>query len=110
MQLLKTYCTSSGRSIVISSHILSDLEKIASRAIFMRRGRVVHDTPMDRFREKVRWVTAPRDALPETLTVLGEADGALLVDGWTETLHQTIGPHITTQVPDLETAFLEITR
>jgi len=61
--LIARFCRENGRSALISSHILSDLEKIATRAIFMRRGMIVHDTPMERFRTTMRWVLAPRDAL-----------------------------------------------
>jgi ABC-2 type transport system ATP-binding protein len=121
MAMLARYCETAGRSAVISSHILSDLERMVTRAIFMRRGQVIHDTPMQRFREYTRWLAAPvpgealRAALPETLSVLAVAqDGALLVDGWTEAAaaqaHGALGAAIAATPPDLETAFLEMTR
>jgi ABC-2 type transport system ATP-binding protein len=121
MAMLARYCETQGRSAVISSHILSDLERMVTRAIFMRRGQVIHDTPMSRFREHTRWLAAPvpgevlRAALPETLSVLAVGqDGALLVDGWTEAAaaqaHSALGAAIAATPPDLETAFLEMTR
>jgi ABC-2 type transport system ATP-binding protein len=121
MAMLARYCETEGRSAVISSHILSDLERMVTRAIFMRRGQVIHDTPMQRFREHTRWLAAPvpnealRAALPETLSVLAVGqDGALLVDGWTEAAaaqaHNALGAAIAATPPDLETAFLEMTR
>jgi ABC-2 type transport system ATP-binding protein len=116
MALLVTFCAQEGRSAIISSHILSDLEKIATRAIFMRHGRLIHDTPMSRFRSSARWITAPRDALPETLACLAEdrATGALLVDGWDDhhatLLTASLGTPPEIRIPDLETAFLEMTR
>jgi ABC-2 type transport system ATP-binding protein len=116
MSLLAGYCAREGRSAVISSHILSDLEKIVTRALFMRRGRLVHDAPMDRFRNGTRWVYAPKAALPESLAVLAEEaeTGALLVDGWSEAaeaaLAQRLGRAVEVHAPDLETAFLQITR
>ncbi len=54
MALLTRFCAQEGRSVLISSHILSDLEKIATRAIFMRHGSIIHDTPMARFRSSAR--------------------------------------------------------
>lgn len=122
MAMLTGYCAQTGRSALISSHILSDLEKIVTRAIFMRRGTLVHDTPMLTFREATRWVTAPvaagvlRDALPESLALLAQAPetGALLVDGWSEDaaglMRQSLGVELEVTLPDLETAFLEMTR
>jgi ABC-2 type transport system ATP-binding protein len=119
MGLLRSYCAAEGRTALISSHILSDLEKVATRALFMRRGELVHDTPMQRFFGSTRWVEAPgleaavlreggwgRARAPET--------GALLVDGWDEdaagAVRQRLGAEVAARAPDLETAFLEITR
>jgi ABC-2 type transport system ATP-binding protein len=116
MALIARFCRESGRSALISSHILSDLEKVATRAIFMSRGSIVHDTPMARFRTAMRWVSAPREALPQDVVVLAEDRdrGALLVDGWEEGVSarvaQTVGGPIEARQPDLEAAFLEITR
>jgi ABC-2 type transport system ATP-binding protein len=116
MALLSRFCAQTGRSAIISSHILSDLEKIATRAIFMRHGSIIHDTPMARFRTSARWITAPRSVLPATLTCLAEDrdTGALLVDGWDEsaaaTIAVTLGTPPEIRIPDLETAFLEMTR
>jgi ABC-2 type transport system ATP-binding protein len=122
MGLLSEYCAKEERSAIISSHILSDLEKMVTRAIFMRRGAVVHDTPMKDFRRTTRWVSAPvamevlRAALPKTLSLLAEAreSGALLVNGWNAdvagALHQALGVAVVERQPDLETAFLEMTR
>ncbi len=114
--LIDRFCRENGRSALISSHILSDLEKIATRAIFMRRGVIVHDTPMERFRTTMRWVQAAREALPEGLTILANdrARGELLVDGWNDraAAHaaQHAGAPVVVRQPDLEAAFLEMTR
>ena len=116
MALIARFCGETGRSALISSHILSDLEKVATRAIFMCRGSIVHDTPMERFRTVTRWVGAPRAALPQDVVVLAEDRnrGALLVDGWDEAVAarvvQTMGGQIEVRQPDLEAAFLEMTR
>ncbi len=121
MTMLTRYCETEGRTALISSHILSDLERMVTRAIFMRRGQVIHDTPMSRFRAHTRWLSAPvqesalRAALPETLTILAVGQGGtLLVDGWTDAAalaaRHALGTDIAATPPDLETAFLEMTR
>ncbi|MBB2202755.1 ABC transporter ATP-binding protein [Gluconacetobacter tumulisoli] len=121
MALLADYCAGSQRSVLISSHILSDLEKVATRALFVARGRVVHDTPMARFRESIRWIvpTAGASALPADLLdgrlplkPLGTdtATGAILVDGWCDAMRGHLADRADIRTPDLEAAFLEITR
>ncbi len=119
--LLTDYCRASDRSIIISSHILSDLEKLATRAVFMRRGRIVHDVPMERFRTATRWIARSdggslQAMLPPSISVLGSArdSSALLVDGWDEAaaadLRARGSGELLVRSPDLETAFLEMTR
>jgi ABC-2 type transport system ATP-binding protein len=119
MALLAGYCACGARSALISSHILSDLEKIATRALFMRHGTVVHDTPMGRFHSSTRWIAAPGLSpadLPGQVTLLARepATGELLVDGWDEdaagALRQRLGAEVIVRAPDLESVFLEITR
>lgn len=115
MELIARFCNETGKSAIISSHILSDLEKISTRAVFMRGGVIVYDTPMENFRTAMRWVSAPPAAMPEQLKVLAaRADGALLVDGWDESLaaqvEQQAQAPVIVQKPDLEEAFLEMTR
>jgi ABC-2 type transport system ATP-binding protein len=118
MALLARYCAESGSSVLISSHILSDLEKVATRALFVARGRVVHDAPMGRLRRSVRRIAAIEGALasfdlPDGLTCLARdaASGALLVDGWQAEHEPSQFPcPVAISTPDLEDAFLEITR
>ncbi|CAP57066.1 ABC transporter ATP-binding protein [Gluconacetobacter diazotrophicus] len=121
MTLLADYCAASQRSVLISSHILSDLEKVATRALFVARGRIVHDTPMARFRDSIRWIVPAEGApaLPAdllrgcpALKMLGgnEATGAVLVDGWCDSMRGHVAEVAEIRTPDLEAAFLEITR
>jgi ABC-2 type transport system ATP-binding protein len=41
-----------GRTIIISSHILSDVEKVIDHAIIMREGRIIRDESFDDLREE----------------------------------------------------------
>jgi ABC-2 type transport system ATP-binding protein len=123
MHLLSDYCTATGASVVISSHILSDLEKVCSRLIFMRRGVLVLDVPTTTFHAATRRLTpapgAPADwtcLLPQALHVVGHDPGtnAALVGNWPDhdpafALDNLPWP-IRIERPDLEAAYLEITR
>ncbi|WP_408872730.1 ABC transporter ATP-binding protein [Gluconobacter roseus] len=112
MNLLDSYTQRTGASILISSHILSDLERLCSRLLFVRQGRVVLDVPTETFRATTRWLEHPMPdqilaALPADIQILGQRPDALLVHGWTEDLALPDGTQ--TVVPDFEDAFLEIT-
>ncbi|MFA5205733.1 MAG: ABC transporter ATP-binding protein, partial [Lentisphaeria bacterium] len=58
-----------GRTIVISSHILTDVEKVVDRVVIMNQGRVLRDCAMDDLREEFLLVhlTPLAGALPREL-------------------------------------------
>src|SRR5262249_15249366 len=54
-----------GRTVLFSSHILSDIERVADRVILIDRGRKVTDTPTERLRRafvRARFVFAEHPA------------------------------------------------
>jgi len=57
------------RAIVISSHILSDIEKVIDRVVIMKEGKIICDCEFDELREKYAKIkiTSLRGELPETL-------------------------------------------
>jgi ABC-2 type transport system ATP-binding protein len=57
------------RTIIISSHILSDIEKIIDRAVFMKKGKIICDSSFDELLEKYCRVrlSAVNQKLPENL-------------------------------------------
>lgn len=77
-----------GRTVILSSHLMGEVQQICSRVAVIDRGRVVADASVEELRGQADLeVTAhPRDvarrtldALPEVASVR-EAGGALLVD------------------------------
>lgn len=84
----------SGTTVLFSSHIVSDLERIASRVAFLHDGRVLLDQRLDTVKDSVVRVRIPADAasrlparLPGELSRRELGDGAIgLViagaDGW----------------------------
>ena len=86
LDLLLELIQTEGRTILISSHILSDVEKVIDHVVIMDHGRIVRDTGFDDLREeyaRVR-VTALEGPLPAQLPFAGVLDcqrndsGALL--------------------------------
>jgi ABC-2 type transport system ATP-binding protein len=86
LDLLLELIQTEGRTILISSHILSDVEKVIDHVVIMDRGRIVCDTGFDDLREEYARVrlTALQGPLPSQLPFTGVLDcqrndsGALL--------------------------------
>jgi ABC-2 type transport system ATP-binding protein len=69
LDLLLQLIQNQDRTILISSHILSDVEKVIDHVLIMDRGRILCDTPFDDLREKYVRVnlTSLAGPLPEKL-------------------------------------------
>ena len=52
LDLLLQFIQEQKRTIIISSHILSDVEKVIDRAVIMKAGRIITDASFDDLREK----------------------------------------------------------
>ncbi|MCP5269810.1 MAG: ABC transporter ATP-binding protein [Burkholderiaceae bacterium] len=72
-----------GTTVVFSTHILSDLERVAFNVAFLQRGRIALQAPLDALLDEVlcaRGPAAALDALPPD-AVLARGDGQVLVRG-----------------------------
>ncbi len=56
-----------GRSILFSTHIISDLEKCADTITYIKDGRILHSMGMDEFLDSYRLVSGGKEALTEEL-------------------------------------------
>jgi ABC-2 type transport system ATP-binding protein len=77
-----------GRTVLVSSHVLSEVQQTVDDVVILARGRLVHTGPIDSLSGDpgVRVVTPDADALHAALTAAGlqpqaQADGALVVRG-----------------------------
>ena len=52
--ILKTILTnySEDASVILSTHLIADIEKVLDEVIFLKEGRVVRQDPVDRIREQ----------------------------------------------------------
>jgi beta-exotoxin I transport system ATP-binding protein len=60
-----------GKTVIFSSHVLSEVEEVCDRVVILRSGRPVHTQPMAQLRQQHRIVaqlTGPLPAVPESLT------------------------------------------
>ena len=76
LQLLIDIIQDPSRTIIISSHILSDVEKIIDHVVIMREGRILRDCPFDALQEEFcRLRLSAADAgLPADLPFTGVLD------------------------------------
>jgi ABC-2 type transport system ATP-binding protein len=111
-----------GRTILFSSHILSDVERIADRVGIFAAGKLVVDCPLEELKERVKKlrVIFPESA-PQNLylkeIVNQQIDGREMVitvanwNGQKQTVLDTFKPSSCTEIPmSLEDIFIECTR
>jgi ABC-2 type transport system ATP-binding protein len=111
-----------GRTILFSSHILSDVERIADRVGIFAAGKLVVDCPLEELKERVKKlrVIFP-EAAPQNLylkeIVNQQIDGREMVitvanwNGQKQTVLDTFKPSTCTEIPmSLEDIFIECTR
>jgi ABC-2 type transport system ATP-binding protein len=91
-----------GRTVVFSSHILSEVEEICDRVVILRAGTVVHTQVMSQLRQRHRIraqlngeFSAPPPEMADQLSVQSDNDGRLTIEtsgelspilGWLATL------------------------
>ncbi len=58
------------RSIVFSTHITSDVERVADRVVFVKDGLLVYDSPLDSLKDGVKRLRiSASDTLPDTFAI-----------------------------------------
>lgn len=71
----------SGSAVLFSSHITSDLERVASHVALIKQGELVLFKEIDALREEVRLVKLADGAeLPEQVRILSRDGDSVLVD------------------------------
>ncbi len=91
-----------GRTVLFSSHVLSEVEQVCDRVAILRAGKLVHTQVMSELRRRHRIFATLRGALPETppefdgqLAIHAGADGQVTIEtpgelspllGWLSTL------------------------
>jgi ABC-2 type transport system ATP-binding protein len=73
-----------GTTVVFSTHILSDLERVAFHVAFLRGGRITVQAPLDELLDEVRLISGAAPDLQALLQRLGaqRLSGTPLPDGW----------------------------
>jgi ABC-2 type transport system ATP-binding protein len=116
-----------GRTVLVSSHLLSEMQLLADDVVIVAAGRLVRQGPVGEVLASMEHARTVRVRTPQSTELTGaltgaggtvrpDADGALLVDGLDApavgraALAAGVELHeLTTERPDLERVFLELT-
>ncbi|MFT9400018.1 ABC transporter ATP-binding protein [Acetobacter sp.] len=111
MRLLPDYAHQHGATVLVSSHIISDLEAICDRFVMMRHGKLVLDISKNSLHQQVRHLSAlPPEGWGLNLLAPAE-DGGFWVEGWHVALDQAaLQVGVVATQPDVETLFLALSR
>jgi ABC-2 type transport system ATP-binding protein len=97
-----------GTTVVFSTHILSDLERVAFNVAFLQGGRIGLQAPLDELLDQTRMVSGPEPLLAALLgvEVLARQDGRRLLRQLDE---RTLPPGLVAQRASLEDLFEVLT-
>jgi ABC-2 type transport system ATP-binding protein len=122
LEALLTYVASHNATVLISSHLVHELERICDWIAVMDRGRLVAELPMQEFKDGIKrlFVTNPPETLidpPFTVLARKQFNGSgeqWLVRGWTNEMRGYFGANSATLRDvidlDLEDGFVELLR
>ncbi|MEI6860403.1 MAG: ABC transporter ATP-binding protein [Shewanella sp.] len=110
MSVLFELALESGSAVLFSSHITSDLERVASHLALMRSGELVLFKEMDSVREEIKLLTFENgEAVPQGLKVLNRHGNKVLVDNFSDKYFSNT-PNMTAESLNLEQLFMELHR
>ncbi len=95
-----------GQTVLLSSHITSDIERVCSRIAILHDGRIVCDAAVDEIKERVRVVRLQESPYPPPERVLGRQGDRFWV--W-DAERCDLGPAAQVEATTLEDMFVGIT-
>ena len=107
-------------TMLFSSHIASDLERVANDIAILKEGRIAYRGDLDSLQERIRRIHIQSDRkLPDPLPirnvvncVVDDAKATVTVDGLDDAeiqkLGETLSAHVSTESLNLEDIFLEV--
>ena len=112
MDIFLTVVRDGERSILFSTHIISDLEKCADTITYIKGGRILHTLPTEDFRSAYRLVGGGKEELTEELreAVIGLRTHAFGFEGLLPTERLGDFPGIDAQLTDMENIMVHIER
>ncbi len=84
LELLQNYISDGESSVLFSTHITSDLERIADQICLLNKGRQVFTLPKDEVLDRYRIVKGPLESLSSRMPLLGVSKNSYGFEGLTE--------------------------
>jgi len=84
---LRHLAKNEGRTVLVSSHVLSEVEQTVDSVVIIARGRLVHEGTLDELRGKGTVTVVMRTPTPDRLAQALTAAGAVVTGGPEGTLH-----------------------
>lgn len=96
INMLNDYTRDEHKTLVLSSHITNDLEKIADYILFLHQGEILMYAPKDEILDQYRYVTAPSELISELNQddVIGRRDTGFGTDALIRTQACTDGMQV----------------
>ncbi|WP_025885469.1 ABC transporter ATP-binding protein [Asaia prunellae] len=107
IDLLSRHVQRRETTALISSHIISDLERICDRFLFLQKGRLIGDLAADVFTREIRRLAVWPDTHLGLRIISDQPDGSVWVSGWRPELDTLDLPVLS---GDMEAYFLALTR
>ncbi len=73
LSLLSDFLAGDGKTLVVSTHIVTDIERIASDVAFIQAGRLLECASLDDLKEQVKRIRLPRDLVLRAEPILNRA-------------------------------------
>jgi ABC-type multidrug transport system ATPase subunit len=92
MKQLITEIAAGGRTVLISSHLLGEVEQICTRVGVIRRGRMVAEGAIEEMRQGPSQLKVHAEPLPQAASVLSQLLGAHAIDQVDGSFHLRVDP------------------
>ncbi|MGB0894129.1 MAG: ABC transporter ATP-binding protein [Parashewanella sp.] len=98
----------SSSAVLFSSHITSDIERVASHVALLKDGKLMLCDEIDALREKIKIVSNPQNiTLPASIKILSKGNGKLLIENGS-TNDDVFPEGVSVQSLSLENLFVEL--
>lgn len=102
LDLLQSLMINEEQTILLSSHVTSDLEQIADYVLFLHEGQLALAGEVAELKERYRFFSAPIGSELNEQLIVAKREREFAIEGVLETKHLAQFEHVTTRLPSLD--------
>jgi len=102
LDLLHSLMMNEEQTIMLSSHVTSDLEQIADYVMFLHEGQIALAGEVTELKEKYRFFSAPKGSELDEQLIVSKREREFSIEGVFETKHLSQFEDLTTRLPSLD--------